>query len=118
LTSNYDQKSLNKRHFNKISLEQHFGLDRDDSILHGVVTRLSWQKGIDFIIQSLDEIISNGARLILVGQGDIGMERSLKEASERYKGRLGIFMGYDENLAHKLLIMKSDINEECKEIVG
>jgi len=102
LTSNYDQKSLNKRHFNKISLEQHFGLDRDDSILHGVVTRLSWQKGIDFIIQSLDEIISNGARLILVGQGDIGMERSLKEASERYKGRLGIFMGYDENLAHKL----------------
>jgi starch synthase len=67
-----------------------------------VVSRLTWQKGMDIFVESLDEVVATGARLALIGTGEAPLEAGLKAASQRHKGRIGAIIGYDEGLSHLL----------------
>ena len=96
----YTAKTLAKRTVNKRAIEKRFGLEEEDSILHGVVSRLTWQKGMDIFAAALDMLVASGARLALIGSGEAGIERALLAAAEQYKGRIGVVMGYDESLSH------------------
>ena len=63
IAQNYTAKTLDKRIANKRALEQRLGLDEGDGILHGVVSRLTWQKGLDLLAEHLDWLVITGARL-------------------------------------------------------
>jgi starch synthase len=96
----YNVKSLEKRNANKRALEQRLSLETGDGILHGVVSRLTWQKGLDLLAEHIDWLIATGARLALVGTGEPGLENTYREAAARHKGRIGISFKYDESLSH------------------
>jgi starch synthase len=100
IAQNYSVKTLDKRIANKRALEKRLGLDEDDGILHGVVSRLTWQKGLDLLAEHLDWLISTGARLALVGTGEPALEAAFRDAAARHKGRIGISFKYDEALSH------------------
>ena len=67
-----------------------------------MVGRLSGQKGLDLILESLDEILSAGANLIILGRGDEMFHRRLSSAAKKYKGRLHVKIGFEDSLAHKI----------------
>jgi starch synthase len=96
----YSLKSLSKRGANKRALEKRLGLHEGDGILHGVVSRLTWQKGLDLLAEHLDWLVQSGARLALVGTGEAGIEAAFRDAAEKHKGRIGLSMKYDEALSH------------------
>ncbi len=100
IATSYAAKSLDKRRANKRSIEKRFGLDEGGGILHGVVSRLTWQKGMDIFAASLDALVASGARLALIGTGEAAIERAILTAAEQHKGRIGVVMGYDEALSH------------------
>jgi starch synthase len=100
ITATYTAKTLDRRVTNKRALETRFRLDKDDGILHGVVSRLTWQKGMDIFAACLDTLVANGARLALIGTGEAEIEREIVSAAERHTGRIGAVMGYDEALSH------------------
>jgi starch synthase len=68
--------------------------------LIGMVTRLSEQKGMDLVVQSIPELLSCGVRLVVVGKGDKKYHKSLLEMSARYRSKLSVTIGFDERLAH------------------
>jgi starch synthase len=96
----YSAKTLPKRTANKRAVEQRFGLDEGDGLLHGVVSRLTWQKGMDIFAACLDGLAASGARLALIGTGEPAIEQAILAAAERHPGRLGVVLGYDEGLSH------------------
>ena len=96
----YTAKTLEKRVANKRAIEKRFRLDEGDGILHGVVSRLTWQKGMDIFAAGLDQLVATGARLALIGTGEAQIESEIMAAAERHPGRIGIVMGYDEALSH------------------
>jgi starch synthase len=100
IAQNFSAKSLDKRMANKRALEQRLGLDQDNGILHGVVSRLTWQKGLDLLAEHIDWLVSAGARLALVGTGEPALEQVYRDAATRHKGRVGISFKYDEPLSH------------------
>jgi starch synthase len=100
IAANYTSKTLPKRLANKRAIERRFGLEEDDGILHGVVSRLTWQKGMDIFAGMLDALALSGARLALVGTGEAAIEKAILAAAERHPGRIGVVMGYDEALSH------------------
>ncbi len=100
IAQTYTVKTLDKRIANKRALEQRMGLDEGDGILHGVVSRLTWQKGLDLLAEHIDWLIASGARLALVGTGEPGLENTYREAAAKHKGRIGISFKYDEALSH------------------
>jgi starch synthase len=93
---------LAARATNKRALEQAFGLDRDDGPLFVVVSRLTWQKGMDVLAEVLDHLVGIGGRLALLGSGDAEIEARFHAAGARHPGRVGVRIGYDEALSHAL----------------
>jgi len=102
LAARYTAAKLSAREANKRALEPEFGLDIDDGPLFVVISRLTWQKGIDVLIEALDHLVGLGGRLALLGSGDAKLVRDLEAAAARHPGRIGLRIGYDEALSHLL----------------
>jgi starch synthase len=102
IAANYSRKSLAKRKANKRAIEQAFGLEKCDGPIFTVVSRLTWQKGMDVLLEVLDHLVGVGGRLALLGSGDKAMEAALHEAAARHPGKIGVRIGYDEALSHQL----------------
>jgi len=102
LAVNYTARTLKDRRSNRMAVEERFGLDRDDSPIACVVSRLTWQKGMDILAAVVDGIVATGARLVILGSGDAGLEGSLLAAAARHRGRVGVVVGYDEGLSHMM----------------
>ena len=100
IAANYSVKDLVKRAANKRAIEKRFGLDEGDGILHGVVSRLTWQKGLDIFASLLDWLVGSGGRLALIGTGEAAIEQAVMAAALRHPGRIGVVTAYDENLSH------------------
>lgn len=100
LAATFTAKTLAKRRDNKRELEKRFALEKSDGILHGVVSRLTWQKGLDILAQMLDWLVASGGRLCVVGTGEPGIEAAFTAAAQRHPGKIGIIMKYDEGLSH------------------
>lgn len=106
LAATFTARSLGKRMASKRAIEAEFGLDADandfGAPLFVVISRLTWQKGMDVLPEVLDHLVGNGARLALLGAGDMQIELALRAGAARHKGRIAIRIGYDEALAHRM----------------
>jgi len=100
LAAPYDAATLEKRAANKRAVEKAFGLEPGDGPLFVVISRLTWQKGMDVLIEVLDHLVGLGGRLALLGTGDAAIEAGLHAGAGRHPGRIGIRIGYDEGLSH------------------
>ena len=102
LPSRYTARALGRRKTNKRRVEAMFGLDKGDGPIFTVISRLTWQKGMDVLAQCLDELVSLGGRLALLGSGDAHLEAAFLAAAARHPGRIGVKIGYDEPMSHLL----------------
>jgi starch synthase len=101
LPTKYDLLSFWKRRENRAPLLAQFGLDADDGgPIFAAVSRLTWQKGMDLLAEVADEIVDDGGRLIVCGNGDAEIQAALKAVAARYPGRVAVRIGYDEPTAH------------------
>lgn len=100
LAANFSAGKLAARVRNKRAVEAAFGLTRDDGPLFVVISRLTWQKGMDVLSGALDHLVGIGARLALLGTGDAEIEAAFGAAATRHPGRIGVRIGYHEPLAH------------------
>ncbi len=65
-----------------------------------MVSRLTWQKGMDMVVDCADRLVQLGGKLCVLGSGEAELENGLKGAAMRHPGRVGFVQGYDETLAH------------------
>ncbi len=101
ITANYSASSFDRKAANKAALEKRFGLDAmPEAPLFCVISRLTSQKGLDLLVDSLPRLLSRGARLALLGSGDAGLEKDFVAAARQNPGKVGVFIGYDEPLSH------------------
>ena len=93
----------------KAALQRHLNLEPiEGAPLLSTVSRLTPQKGLDLVLADLPDLVASGGQLALLGSGDGDLEQAFKAAAERYRGRVGVMIGYDENLAH-LIYAGSDV---------
>jgi starch synthase len=100
IAANYGPTTLRKRAENRAALCKRMGLTPGDGPIFCIISRLTWQKGIDLISQAVDDIIDNGGSLAVLGSGDTALEAALRAAADRHPGRVGMVVGYDEPLSH------------------
>ncbi|MGI6030082.1 MAG: glycogen synthase GlgA [Eubacteriales bacterium] len=67
-----------------------------------MVTRLTSQKGIDLLIQVFDEIMQQDVAVVVLGNGEKQYEDFLRSMEYRYKGRVCAYIGYNNELAHRI----------------
>ena len=102
LAARYDSHNLAMRRTNKRAIESGFGLTPGDGPLFTVISRLSWQKGMDVLAEQLDTLVGLGGRLALLGTGERTLEAKFRAAASRHPGRIAVALGYDEKLSHLL----------------
>ena len=94
---------LARRTANKAALQARLGLTASpETLLFGVISRVTWQKGLDLLLADLPGLAGLGAQLALLGSGERGLEDGLAAAAAAHPGRLACVIGYDEALAHQI----------------
>lgn len=68
----------------------------------GMVGRLSSQKGVDLFLEAAGEIFASGVNVAILGKGDGDVHRDLRAAEKKYKGRLYLNIGFDDDLARRI----------------
>ncbi|MCC8979227.1 glycogen synthase GlgA [Bradyrhizobium acaciae] len=90
-----------ERAVNKAALQRRFGLDAaPDAMLLGVISRLSWQKGLDLLLETVPTLLGEGIQLALLGSGDRDLQDRYTALARDNPGRIAVVIGYDEALAH------------------
>lgn len=101
LPAPFDARRLKARAASTAALRERLGLDPGvDGPLFGVVSRLSWQKGLDLLHAVLPALVASGAQLALLGAGEPALEDGFRAAAQAWPGRVACRIGYDEGLAH------------------
>ncbi len=89
-----------KRECKRVMLE-HFGLPVElDRPVFASVTRLTAQKGVELIRQGAGDILASGGFFIALGSGEKDSESFLQALRDYAPSRVGIYIGYNESLAH------------------
>jgi starch synthase len=105
----YGAKSLDGRIENRKALQAKLGLHiAPKAPIFGVVSRLSWQKGLDLLLDAVPLIMAEGGQIALLGAGEPAIQQGFAAAARQHPGRIGCFFGYDEGLAH-LIQAGSDV---------
>ena len=103
LDAPYDGTTLERRAANKAGLQAQLGLSRGpEPLLLGVVSRLSWQKGLDLLLDALPTLLAEGAQLVLLGSGDRDLESGFRIAAAMHPNQIAAVIGFDEALAHRI----------------
>ncbi|MFO7601916.1 MAG: glycogen synthase GlgA [Candidatus Desulfacyla sp.] len=71
--------------------------------LAGMVSRLVEQKGSGILADACSALFSLGMGLVVLGSGDAAYEKALVDLQTRYPDRLGLKLGFDPGLAHKIM---------------
>lgn len=100
LHTHFGHNSTELRAGNKRALELRFNLDDSPAPLFAVVSRLTWQKGLDMLVEIADGLVAAGGKLIVLGTGDAEIENGLAGAAMRHPGKVGFIRAYDEPLSH------------------
>ncbi|MEO1899976.1 MAG: glycosyltransferase, partial [Methylococcales bacterium] len=99
----YSIETLEHKVINKTSLQARSSLPVNKSVpLFGLISRLVEQKGIDLLLDCLNEMVEMPLQLVLLGSGDKSVEKKLMNFARLYPKKISVTIGYDEALAHQI----------------
>ncbi|MHC2336428.1 glycogen synthase GlgA [Bradyrhizobium sp. USDA 4454] len=101
IAARFSAGQIAERAANKAALQRRFGLDpAPEAMLLGVISRLSWQKGLDLLLENIPTLLGEGIQLALLGSGDRDLQDRFTALAHDNPGRIAVVIGYDEALAH------------------
>lgn len=98
----YSVRSMKGKAENRAALLSEFGLGEVPGPLAILVSRLTHQKGIDLVSAALPDFVAAGGGLAVLGSGDPALEAAMLGLADRFPGRVGVHLGYDEALSHRM----------------
>ena len=97
---NYTAASLSVKAADKMALQRRMGLAVAPHIpLFGAVSRFTYQKGYDLLLQIATRLTDLPAQLIVLGSGDHALEQELSNMATADPGKIAVRVGFDEKLA-------------------
>ena len=104
IVRNYSAKNFRKEKIkNKVALQKELGLDvNPKTMMIGVVSRLTDQKGLDLIAYLMDEICQDNIQLVVLGTGDAKYENMFRHFAWKYGNKVSANIYYSETMSHKI----------------
>ncbi|MBQ9267421.1 MAG: glycogen synthase [Clostridia bacterium] len=108
LVKNYDSETVALKGENKRALQEELGLPVRDVPMFAIITRVVHHKGIDILIESLNEILKEDVQLVMLGLGDEHYINRFEYLKEKYEGKVSVNEEFNPALA-KRIYASSDI---------
>jgi starch synthase len=104
IVENYNADTLERRKTNKVALQEELGLEvNSGAFMMGMVSRLVEQKGLDLVIQIMDQFMSyTDSQLVILGTGDRYYETQMWQMASRYPGRMTTQILFNEALSRRI----------------
>lgn len=103
LIASYGWQTIERKRLNKEWLLKKFHLNFSvNQPLFGLVSRLTWQKGIDLIAEAAPKIIDQGGGVVFLGVGDERLEKRLLDLSLKYPQKAAVVFKFDPSLASRI----------------
>lgn len=103
IAANFDSRDLSGKKKCKTDLTGIFRLKESSEFpVLGIVSRLVGQKGFDILAEAMDELLKLNLNLVILGTGDAKYEKQFDTLGKKHPGRLGVKIGFDNVLAHKI----------------
>ncbi len=103
IAARYGPDDLSGKLACKRALQKEMGLSVEPATpLFAVVARLTEQKGIDLVGMVAPGMLDKGWQLVVLGDGDRPYHDLFQRLKTRYPGRMGLRLGFDEPLAHRI----------------
>lgn len=103
IAANYSADDLSGKARCRQALLSELGLDATDrQPIFGVVARFAGQKGLDLVASCVPFLVEQGARLIVLGSGDPGLERDFAALAHQHGDHVAVRIGFDVGLAHRI----------------
>ena len=87
---------------NKLKLLEQFGLKDENVPLYSLVSRITWQKGMNLVFAACRELARRGDNIILLGSGEYDCEQEMEKLHREFPDHIGIYVGYNNALAHQI----------------
>ncbi len=89
---------------NKLHLQHQLGFEEDaDTMMIGMVSRMTNQKGFDLVEAVLDELLAEARiQIVVLGTGQANFENMFRHFSWKYEDKLSANIFYSEELAHQI----------------
>ena len=91
-----------KKKLNKAELFKELHINDYDRPLYSIVSRLTWQKGLDILFPAMEELLNRGCNIVVLGSGERQYEVKLEELRARFPNNMAIYIGYNDALAHRI----------------
>ena len=102
LPANYSAMDRSGKLLCKQALQREFQLPESSVPLLGVIARLTPQKGVDLVAAIIPQLMAMDLQLVMLGTGEPELETKFRELQARYPHRMGLRIGFDEGLAHRI----------------
>lgn len=103
IVANYSSDDISNKSVCKSALQKELGLWKDPSApLISIVSRLVDHKGLDLVKSILEELLSWGVQMAVLGTGDSMYEQFFRECAERHHGQLSVNICFDSKLANRI----------------
>ena len=88
---------------NKTSLQEELGLEKDSkTMMIGLVSRLTDQKGFDLVDYIMDELCQDAVQIVVLGTGDGKYENMFRHFAWKYAGKVSANIYYSNELSHRI----------------
>lgn len=102
ISANYS-KTTGKAFQNKLKLQHLLNLpEREETPIICIVSRLVPEKGLELVMEILDELLTMDVQFIVLGTGDEEIENFFNNKAAHYKDKLSTNLLFDSSLAHKI----------------
>ncbi|WP_300370489.1 glycogen synthase GlgA [Brachyspira sp.] len=102
IPANFSADNMKGKTICKRELQKRFLLEEDDDVvLIGAIGRFVDQKGYHLIASMIDSLVNNmKVQFCILGTGDKGLEGFFGDLPKRYPGRVGSYIGFNNELSH------------------
>lgn len=74
----------------------------DKGPILGIISRFTHQKGLDLVLGAMAALLQTGARLVILGSGELAYEEGFRGWAARHPQQVALRLGFDDALAHRI----------------
>lgn len=101
LVARYAAETLDAKALNKRALQERLGLAPEPrALLACVISRLTYQKGMDLLLEAAAGFLDKGGQLAVLGVGAPALEVAFADLAAARQHQVGCVLGYGEPLSH------------------
>lgn len=103
IVKQYNSKTfVEGKRANRVALLKELNINDYGKPLYSIVSRLTWQKGLDILFPTIEELANRGCNIVVLGSGERQYELELERLRSIYPDKIAIYIGYNDALAHRI----------------